>query len=164
MTMVMGIDPGLTGGIVVLGIEDEVIEKQVMPIKEKFIDLEKLRQLLIIYKEFGIKIYLEKVHSMPKQGVASSFKFGRIFGAIEAMLAGLQMEYFLVTPQEWQKVIHKDMDRKKIPNPKDRSYLACMNLFPTINLCATPRCRKPHKGLIDALLIAKYGKIKEGGK
>lgn len=46
---------------------------------------------------------LEKVHSMPKQGVASSFKFGVSSGKCQAWLAAARFRWDWVTPQKWQK-------------------------------------------------------------
>lgn len=48
---------------------------------------------------------LEKVHSMPKQGVSSTFKFGENFGMIQGVLSALYIPYVLITPQSWMKSI-----------------------------------------------------------
>lgn len=48
---------------------------------------------------------LEKVHSMPRQGVASSFKFGESFGFCQGMLTAAGIRFELVTPQKWQKAM-----------------------------------------------------------
>ena len=51
----------------------------------------------------SVKAVIERVHSMPKQGVASSFKFGQSYGFLRGLLCGLSIEFYEVTPQQWQK-------------------------------------------------------------
>lgn len=46
---------------------------------------------------------LEWVHSMPGQGVASTFKFGYNYGMWHGILASARKETMLVSPQMWQK-------------------------------------------------------------
>lgn len=50
-----------------------------------------------------LKVAIESVHSMPKQGVASSFKFGKSYGFLLGLLTALQVRYINPTPQSWQK-------------------------------------------------------------
>ena len=53
----------------------------------------------------GPSAMIEQVHSMPKQGVASSFKFGRHYGFLLGVLTALGIPYQTVTPQKWQKAM-----------------------------------------------------------
>lgn len=53
-------------------------------------------------KSFAI---LESVHSMPGQGVSSSFKFGQNFGHLEMALLAAEIPYELATPQKWMKAL-----------------------------------------------------------
>jgi len=46
---------------------------------------------------------LEWVHSMPGQGVASTFKFGYNYGMWHGFLSSACTETILVSPQKWQK-------------------------------------------------------------
>ncbi len=154
---IVGIDPGLTGGIVCLSPYRGIRLKYIMEKQEGFINLQMIIVTLGLLSTKNTKVYLEKVHSMPKQGVASSFKFGRIYGAIEGLLIARGFEYELVTPQKWQKEVHT-VDKKEVPNPKERSLLAVQKLFPKEDLRASDRCKIQHKGLVDALLIAEYGR------
>ena len=49
---------------------------------------------------------IEKVHSMPKQGVVSTFKFGNNFGQWQGILSAMGIPYEEVTPQKWMKMFH----------------------------------------------------------
>lgn len=157
--MIMGIDPGLNGGIAIISKYDGVIVEP-MPKKDETneIDLEELSRLL---KDFSLDIkmaYLEKVHAMPKQGVSSTFKFGKGFGAVEALLIAHKIPYRLITPQAWQKIMHKGESRAQ--GPKQRSLRVAKRLFPRVNFLKSERSRVDHDGLIDAILIAEYGRVK----
>jgi Holliday junction resolvasome RuvABC endonuclease subunit len=46
---------------------------------------------------------IERAGSMPKQGVASTFKFGRATGAIEATIALCGVPYTLIEPAVWKR-------------------------------------------------------------
>lgn len=161
MVNILGIDPGLTGGMAIVDEHGAFISATVMPRGEKFIDLPALHSYFAALVTEQYKVYLENVHSMPSQGVASSFKFGRVFGAIEGMLCSLGFNYTLITPQKWQKTVHLPEDRERIPNPKDRALASYTRLFPNVDLRASDRCKIPHKGLVDALLIAEAGRRME---
>ena len=47
---------------------------------------------------------IEKVHSMPKQGVVSTFKFGNNFGQWQGILSSMCIPYIEVSPQKWMKM------------------------------------------------------------
>jgi hypothetical protein len=56
---------------------------------------------------------VERVASMPKQGVSSTFKFGAPNGAIRGVLAALQIRTHLVSPAVWKKYFQLDSDKEK---------------------------------------------------
>lgn len=65
-----------------------------------------------------IVVCMEKVGSMPKQGVASTFKFGVAYGILQGMcvMAGLGIQHE-PTPQQWKKGVfgtaHKKLNREE---------------------------------------------------
>jgi hypothetical protein len=93
---------------------------------------------------------IEAVHSMPKQGVASTFKFGKGYGEVLGIATALLFEIHEPSPQLWKKVMLAGTDKSK-----DASIQVAENLFPTVSL-VLPRCRKPHDGMAEALLLAEY--------
>lgn len=149
MKRVCAIDPGLKGAIAF--IQGDEIVTHVMPTIENQIDIHALSDLLLDSKVNLCVI--EKVGSMPKQGVTSMFNFGKTCGLIEGVVAAYRIPYLLVAPQTWQKVMLKDV---KGEDPKKRALIACKRLLPSVNLLATERSRVPHDGIVDALLMAKY--------
>jgi crossover junction endodeoxyribonuclease RuvC len=146
----IGIDPGASGAIVLLE-NDQPIEWMEMPTM-KIGSTTKVNAAALsnfIY-ECDVKIaYVELVHSMPKQGVASSFNFGHSCGVIEGVLGAFDIPIQLVTPQKWKKAAGL------IGTDKDAARTKAIQLWPTWR-----DLDKKGKGqaLADAALIARYGK------
>jgi hypothetical protein len=44
----------------------------------------------------------------------------------------------------------------RLNSDKENSIEVCKKLFPQVNLLATPRCKKEHDGIAEALLMAEY--------
>ena len=89
-------------------------------------------------------ICIEDVHSMPGQGVASTFKFGRAVGAICAVADMKFGVWHIVSPQRWKKAMGVSQD-------KDSSLTLARELWPN-----APLTRKKDHGRAEALLIAEY--------
>lgn len=159
---IVGIDPGLSGGIVAIDEDGKIIFKIVMPTMKltgskktkTVIDLQLLHSTLCELKPD--RVYLEKVGSRPGQGTVSMFGFGYTFGAIEMALVSCHYPYVLVTPQAWCKEMHQGIS--KDIDAKDRSLLIFKRMYPEVDMRATPRCTTCHDGMIDALMIAEYGR------
>lgn len=76
------------------------------------------------------------------------------FHAIRALLDVKFLRWHPVTPQKWQKEMipgHKG-------DTKPRALELARRLWPEEKWLATPRCKTPHDGMIDAALIAEYGR------
>ena len=96
----------------------------------------------------SIHVALEKVHSMPGQGVRSMFSMGEGYGIWKGIITALGYPLHLITPQEWKKEMMGGMGKEK-----DASRLKAMQLFPKI--ADQLQLKKDH-GKADALLIAEY--------
>jgi hypothetical protein len=148
----MGGDPGLSGAIAFYFPEapDRVIAED-MPVVAGMVDCAtlaaRIRQMAP-----GLAI-VERVASMPKQGVSSTFKFGTAYGAILGVLAALEVRTVLVTPQVWKKHFRLDRDKEK------GRALALRTFAKT----PEPFCRKKDHGRAEAALLALYGTHAEGG-
>ena len=145
--MILGIDPGLDGGIAIInGSEIELLETIPTEKKTGFIkrqvDAQKLSNILRVYP---ISVcYLERVASRPGQGVGSVFSFGDTYGAIRGVLGALNIPTYTVAPQTWKKEL-------KISS-KDDSLKAIKELYPLLKM------RKKDHNIAEALLLALYGK------
>ena len=93
-------------------------------------------------------IGIEKIHSMPGQGVASMFSMGEGFGIWQGILQAFFMPTTFITPQAWKKALMAGM-----PKEKDASRIRAIQLFPSV---AEELKLKKHHGRADALLIAEF--------
>lgn len=87
---------------------------------------------------------IEKVHSMPKQGVKSSFTFGKGYGFLIGCLTALEIPFEYVTPLTWQRYL-----KCKTGGNKNVSKQKAQELFPTMKIT---------HAIADALLIGEYYK------
>lgn len=146
---IVGIDPGATGAIVLLE-DGQPIEWIDMPIVKigasTRVNAAALAEFLA--QTEATHTYVEAVHSMPKQGVASSFNFGHSTGTIMGVLGALGMPHTLVTPQAWKKAAGL------IGTDKDAARARAIQLWPK-----WAELHKKGKGqaLADAALIARHG-------
>lgn len=144
--MILGIDPGLDGGIAILnGSEIELLETIPTEKKTGFIkrqvDAQKLSNILRVYP---ISVcYIEKVASRPGQGVGSVFSFGDTYGCIRGVLGALNIPTYAISPQKWKKEL-------KISSKED-SLKASKDLFSGLKF------RKKDHNIAEALLLAYYG-------
>lgn len=143
--MFIGIDPGKSGGIAV--IEDG--QARTVP----YSDEELLRTVWNCNEISKVICCLEKVGAMPGQGVTSMFNFGVSYGYIKGVLEAYGIPYQEIPPQRWKKEFGLNSD-------KAASVEVCRKLFPEVNLLASPRCKKPHDGMAEALLMAEYARRK----
>jgi len=112
--VVLGIDPGLSGALVVLD-NGVPIEWTRMPThmvgKSNRVNGAALSRFI---NQLNIEwSVIEDVHAMPKQGVTSMFTFGHACGTVMGVLSALQIPVSRITPQEWKKragLIGKDKD------------------------------------------------------
>ena len=136
---IIGIDPGKKGAIACISQGKCATFK--MPLLGSDLDGRVIADLL----RNADLVVIEKVHSMPKQGVASTFTFGmgygRVIGVAEAL--GLRIEY--VTPQAWKAAILSGTKKDK-----DAAIMWAGNAYP----CSFKRT----EGECEAIAIAEYGR------
>ena len=165
----LGIDPGHTGALVLIDQDSTVLNRRVMPTiklkngkKTKTVtDYSLLHCFLLECDLEGDYVaFVEQVGAMPGQGVTSMFNFGMNFGAILQALVCNRIAYRLVTPVKWCAKIHKGLSREL--DPKSRSELIITRQYPHENYILKG-CRKRHSGLMDARLIAEYGRQEWSG-
>ena len=151
----IGIDPGAKGGIAMIFGEGQVYDAFPLPMIGSLVNVESLAVSIGEAIEWKSLRYatIEKVHSMPGQGVASTFKFGKNYGMLIGMLFTLGIPTTFVTPQAWKKDILAG-------TAKDKAA-ACefvVAKYPDVKL-VQPRCRNPHDGVADAVCICEYGRL-----
>ena len=135
----IGIDPGKSGGICFL-MDDEIktfkCPATTHDMAEELILAKDIRKCTAI---------VEKVHSFPGQGVASTFNFGYNYGVWLGILSALHIPYQLCLPRKWMK-FYGSMPKEKKDRKNHLKQLA-QQMYPD------------HKVTLynaDAILLANY--------
>lgn len=145
----IGIDPGLrTGAIASIDHNGKFIYAYDIATEGDRIDARALKELIFRLSVPGdsYAICIEHVGVRPGQGIASSGKFMRAFGAIEAVAQICCDRVEMVLPQAWKKAMGLKAD-------KEESLRMARELFPDAILDL-----KKHHGRAEALLIAEYAR------
>jgi crossover junction endodeoxyribonuclease RuvC len=145
----VGVDPGQSGGIGVLGADggfELAVDLPVISDKSlTWIDGSALQTILLdAIRGRPCRVVIERVSAMPKQGVASSFSFGVGFGSILGVVQALHLPIEFVTPAVWKRGLGLASDKRA---SLDKARL----LFPAADL----RLAK-HDGRAEALLLAHW--------
>jgi crossover junction endodeoxyribonuclease RuvC len=143
----LGIDTGVANGALgAINHNGEYVDSFMIDHKDKHILalVFKSRILSIVDPREGAEICMEQVHSMPNQGVSSTFAFGRAVGVISAVCELTRYPVHMVTPQKWKKHFGLTAD-------KNEALDLARKLFPAAKLKL-----KKDINRAEALLIAEY--------
>jgi hypothetical protein len=153
MLKIMGVDPGIRGGMAIISTENggsvmliDAIDVPTMGTGAK----ERIDALAVgkwIETHRPDHCFFERAGSMPKQGVASTFKYARAVGSLETavLLSGVPLT--IIEPAVWKRFY-------KLVKDKEQSRLRALMLFPASHdLFAR---RKDHQRA-EAALLANYG-------
>lgn len=161
--MVMGIDPGIGGGVVALsqdGFLDYALRTPVIKDKSKrHYDIPGMVAAITDASDRtdDLLVAIEKVGAMPRDGRVGAFSFGKGYGIWLGILGARSIPYLEVMPQRWQGRMLAGLPRG--PQTKTSAVQRCKALFPTL-----PIKVKADWGMADAALIAEYARqIKHGG-
>jgi Holliday junction resolvasome RuvABC endonuclease subunit len=146
----LGIDPGMSGALALVTCRGDLLWVEDMP--------EPLHGAAIVdLLDTSFTAYraaIEDVHSMPGQGVSSTFKFGMGFGIVLGALGARRIPYTLVTPNRWKKA-------QRVTADKDTSRARACELWPAH---AAKFARKKDNGRAEAALIAHWSCSQNEGR
>lgn len=161
--MIVGIDPGLDGGIAGMDLGGNVLFARVMPSKERKkgkrdVDAAMLGAILSnheqdVFQEEIKLVVVERVSAMKGQGVSSMFSFGKGYGKVLGVIEHLGLPLEQPTPQRWKKIVLAGTTKDK-----DAAVAYVRERFPNANLFRTDKCKKPHHGMADAICLAEHGR------
>lgn len=141
----VGIDPGKSGALAILYEDGE--HREIVFNEEDY-----LYAIMGLSGE-TVKCVLENVHSMPGDSKRGAFSFGENYGFIKGLLLSNRIPYQTVPPQVWKKEF-------SVTSDKNTSIEVAQRLFPGSDFRANERCKKPHDGKCEALLMAEYARRK----
>jgi hypothetical protein len=169
---VLGIDPGLSGGLCVLN-EKGIVEAIKMPIctrpnrKGNYIDLKLIYKFVSKYNQERFDwlqgIFIERQFILRSQGMSSGsktmYQSGLLYGLCYAECDDLQE----INAKDWQGAIFKLVDVNNInkynynSDTKLKSIAYVEQNYDSSYLFTSKRQTKPSDGLADAICIAAYG-------
>lgn len=153
----VGIDPGATGAIAVLDQHGTLCEIHDMPYDGGTVIAPLLAGIInnLIDPAYSsgseISVWVEQVGAMPKQGIASTWKFAQGYGTILGVCGALGVRTLHVTPAVWKRVL-------KVTKDKGTSRLLASELWPHQ---AAYFARVKDDGRAEAALIARYGLLQQ---
>lgn len=156
MKLILGFDPGFSGGIAVRTVGRPAMAVYDMPVLEvlrngkakREVDRARLSDLLFELTDgVDAAAFVEKVGARPFEAPASSFVFGKGTGVILGVLAAFKIPTDEVPPATWKKVL-------KVNGGKDGARARASELMPAHAHLWT---RKKDDGRAEASLIAYYG-------
>ena len=152
--IIAGIDPGLTGAIVLLDSADPLFLRGFdMPIltlprggkSKREIDVHMLVRMLRNTKI--AHAFIEQAGARPGQGVTSMFAFGKSFGIIVGILAALNIPTTFVPPRHWKTTL-------QVPAAKAGARARASQLLPH---AADRWARAKDDGRAEAAILAYFG-------
>jgi len=106
---ILGIDPGIHGALAIIEIVDGAMPQLVDVIDVPVIGAgakERVNTALIwgwLTHHDPDHALIERAGSMPKQGIASTFKYARAVGSLETVVACRDVPYSIIEPASWKK-------------------------------------------------------------
>ncbi len=141
---VIGIDPGASGGIAIIDTSHDGTKGSPAILVVKMPETEHdVRNFLAGVDRFRFA-FIEAVSAMPKNGAVSMFTFGRNYGFLRGVLAGVGIPFEDVRPLKWQTSLGC-----RSGGDKNVTKAAAQRLWPEIKFT---------HATADAALIAEYGR------
>ena len=144
LSCVLGIDPGLSGAIAFYFPDaPNLIAAEDMPVAAGEVDAATLARRIRAFNP--TTAIIEQVGAMPKQGVASTFKFGQSYGTARGVVLALGIPLHQATPGRWKKHYRLDSD-------KEKSRALALRYWPA----SAHFSRKKDDGRAEAALLARF--------
>ena len=164
----VGIDIGKAGAIAIMEHKDGGSEIHTVPmpmIKNEvdYVELsDMLRDIRVAYS-CNVHIVFEKLGVIFGTGKSTAFSMGHQAGAIEMGCIAHTLSYTKVRAVDWQKQMLMGVDEICKPNSSKRdtkamALVAIKRIFPNLELTFGVKAKKPHDGLVDAVLMAEYAR------
>jgi hypothetical protein len=163
MSVIIGIDNGISGGIVAISDYDgRIIDMTTMPVKKhrtrNEVDIRAVH-LWLSQATGGNLSNADYVIEEPggsksaKAGISMAASFHSLRGFFETKM----LNWHRVTPQSWQTYMLGKLEKGET---KQAALALAKRIWSDERWLATPRCSKSHDGLIDAALIAEFHRRK----
>lgn len=168
--IVVGIDPGISGGISVLDGDAATVHDTPTSVRKVGTKLKRRVDPVALARLLGLEInvldptteavvFVERAGASPHMGVSSAFAYGECFGLVVGILAHLGVPTRLVTAVTWKRAMglvtkgSRELGRNEARDKSPALELA-RKLYPKL---ADKLALAKHDGRAEALLLAHYG-------
>lgn len=144
MDTIIGIDPGsVSAAYGVLKMDGGLVEVDDVPVADKMVDAAAFARVV---RRWTPKVaIIEHVSAFPKQGVASSFRFGVGTGMLRGVVLSMDIPLYSVSAGLWKRHFKLNADPEKSRSLAISMWPECVGL-----------ARKKDHGRAEALLIARW--------
>lgn len=147
--IVLGIDPGIIGGWAVVD-NGKLVSAGELPVAgegaQRMVSAPLMRALIPQFRPD--QAVVERVGAMPKQGVSSTFRFGRAVGIVEGVIGGASIPVLHVQPAVWKRHFGLGPDKEAARQRAIETWPEMADLLFS---------RKKDHGAAEAALIALWG-------
>lgn len=162
----IGIDNGLTGGMVALRGSGQLLKSAAMPTRKgykgkNYVNERTLcRWIKDLAEAWDIRVVMEKPSFARDANAALSMADS--YGTIRTVCHLLGLEVLEIEARDWQGTFFKrPKDAKETGwSTKTAAQQVAKGKWPMRHFMATTRSTKPHDGMVDAALIAEFGRLK----
>lgn len=160
MTTYIGIDNGLSGALVALPAEPGQPPLACLPMptqgkaKGSELNVRAVWAWLSQWPVDALTLVLE-TPGKHSPGVNALCSMWDSYGALRSLIETRYLKHHRIAPQTWQKKMLPGCAKGQT---KPYALSVAKRLWPTETWLATERSTVPHAGLIDAALIAEYGR------
>ena len=168
----IGADPGISGGLVALDAGGAYLSHLLMPVvgfgtKRKRVDTQEIRAWVNETSLAAFRTHeamlngrtvwaIERVASMPTDGVVQAFRFGAAAGAIFASADWCGDRIEEISPKSWQRAFLRGYAKGNREEIKASAALAASNRWPKLR----PALKvKKNWGLADAAFVAETARV-----
>jgi hypothetical protein len=163
MSIIVGIDNGISGGIVAISeAHGKIIAMTTMPVRKHRTRNEvcvRYFHAWLTSVTGGNLSNADYVIEEPNnsRNASTAYSVASSFHSLRGFFETKMLNWHRITPQSWQKAM-----LGKVPKgeTKERALSKAHYLWPDEPFHASPRCKTAHEGLVDAALIAEYYRLK----
>lgn len=161
----VGIDPGKEGFIV--WFDGNELGRAEIPLIKREVDTLALDKIFksLQKKSDDLFVIMEATNAFFGASSKTMYKFGHTIGCTEQAIVSNGIPFTKIRPVKWQKemfqgvpkqYVKKKGNKNRTHDTKATALIAAKRLFPDTDLRKNSRCRTPHDGFVDSLLIAEF--------
>jgi hypothetical protein len=157
--LIIGVDNGIDGGIAFL-LNGKLVQAMTMPLLSKAdpkrVDVLRVVDAITGKGRVDLVVIERPTHALSYRTAVS---MADSFARIECAMSFTRVQFVSVVAKEWQKEFWPSKMTKK-KTTKELAFAEADRLWPGFDWRRSTRSEKVHDGMVDAALIAEYGRIK----